>query len=200
MRLDIYRALLIAASLLAISFPVSSQPSPVDVVERLKAGSAVIYFRHGDTKVSVSRLPGCESERNLSETGRDEMRLINAALREIGLPISEVLSSPFCRTRETALIAFGQVQVAETLRSANEERDEEKRRTPDLLRLLTTPPTGAIRVLVAHHSNLIAAVGIALQEGEAAVFTPPASPGEGPRLFARVKPAEWPELATVAKR
>jgi hypothetical protein len=141
MRLDTCRVLLIAASLFVISFPVSSQPSPVDVVERLKAGGAVIYFRHGDTKASVSRLPGCESERNLSDTGRD-----------------------------------------------------------DLLRLLTTPPAGAIRVLVAHHSNLIAAVGIALQEGEAAVFTPPASPGEGPRLFARIKPAEWPGLATVAKR
>lgn len=197
MRFSIRRNTLLAALLMASNLPAISQPVSAAVAERLKQGGAVIYFRHGDTKGSVSRMEGCEDERNLSDAGREEMRRIGSAIRRIGPSISEVLASPYCRTRETALIAFGTAQPTEVLYSVFGEPERDRQRTPEVLRLLSTPPTGAVRVMVAHGSNLSAALGIALDEGEAAIFTPPAQAGGQPRLLARVKPAEWSGLAAA---
>jgi phosphohistidine phosphatase SixA len=46
-------------------------------------------------------------QRNLTDGGRADARAIGAAIRSLGIPIGEVLASPFCRTRETAELIFG---------------------------------------------------------------------------------------------
>jgi len=171
-----------------------------DLLERLRAGGLVIYFRHGDTRSgqgSVARLAGCEGERNLSDVGRKELREVRAAFEIIDADIAEVLSSPYCRARETGLIAFGEATVTDTLRpllgySASDPRSRET------LRLLSSPNEGALRIMIARQSNLRVPTGIALEEGEAAVLEPPASAGDDPVVLARIMPDEWEDLVDNA--
>src|SRR5688572_16752586 len=88
-----------------------AQP-PADIVERLREGGYVLYMRHASTDFSQddARMTGyedCASQRNLTEEGREEARRIGTHVKRLGIPIGEVLASPYCRTMETARLAFG---------------------------------------------------------------------------------------------
>ena len=53
----------------------------------------------------------CASQRNLTDKGRGEARAIGEHVKRLGIPIGTVLASPFCRTMETARLAFGKAQA-----------------------------------------------------------------------------------------
>jgi phosphohistidine phosphatase SixA len=185
-----FSAIVISALLSTTSLPAVSNASQENLAGRLRDGNVVVYFRHGHTRGSVSRMDGCESERNPSDLGREEMRLVNSAFQKLGTAVSEVLSSPFCRARETAIIGSGKAEVSETLTSVLGESADASR-IPELLHLLASPQAGTVRVIVAHYSNLMNALGISLEEGEAAIFAPPPGAGDRLQLLGRVKPGEW---------
>jgi phosphohistidine phosphatase SixA len=89
--------------------------------------------------------------------------------------VGDVLSSEYCRTRETAELAFGRVTPSRDLTSRASTTDEAERaeRIEALRGLLSTPPpTGVNTVLVGHLFNLQDATGISIAEGEAAIFLP----------------------------
>jgi hypothetical protein len=86
-----------------------------------------------------------------------------------------VLSSEYCRTRETAEIAFGRVTPTQDLTSrvSTASAEEEHARIEALRRLLATPPApGTNTILVGHQFNLRDATGVSIAEGEAAIFQP----------------------------
>src|SRR6476660_1445130 len=101
----------------------AQQPSsePVDglsgpaLVSALRAGGFVLYFRHASTDFgqnddSMTTFEDCAKQRNLTDIGRSEAHVIGAAIRELGIPVGRVLASPFCRTVETAMLAFGMAE------------------------------------------------------------------------------------------
>ena len=57
----------------------------------------------------VLKIDDCSVQRNLSEQGRKEAEFIGRAFHNRSVPIAEVLSSRYCRTQETAKLAFGLV-------------------------------------------------------------------------------------------
>jgi hypothetical protein len=91
--------------------------------------------------------------------------------------VGEVRSSEFCRTKDTAELAFGSdaVTVDPELTPLPEDSEAEKQaKAQALAELLSTPPaSGTNTVIVAHQSNIAAVLpGMELDEGEAAVFLP----------------------------
>lgn len=115
------------------------------LVDALRRGGFVIYFRHAATDFSqTDREPvdyaDCSRQRNLNARGRSDARAIGAAIRRLRVPIDVVLSSRFCRTRQTAQLAFGRVRPwtdLTSLRIAGSDV-EERRRIHALRRLLAT--------------------------------------------------------------
>jgi hypothetical protein len=76
-----------------------------------KAGGQVVVIRHSSTEPGIGDPPGfrlddCSTQRNLSAAGREEARRIGAAFRDRGVPVGRVLSSRWCRSLETTLLAF----------------------------------------------------------------------------------------------
>jgi len=76
----------------------------------------VLYIRHSLTTPGFGDPPGfkledCSTQRNLSDDGRAQARRMGKALKKRGVPIGEVLSSPWCRCVETAELAFGRAQT-----------------------------------------------------------------------------------------
>nr|HMN62556.1 hypothetical protein [Anaerolinea sp.] len=113
------------------------------LVEALLSGGYVLYFRHAATDVtqndtSSTNLADCSTQRNLSEQGRTDALALGAAILELGIPIGEVRSSAYCRTRETALLAFGEAVTSADLTGFPSDLTEE--RTAALRILLSTPP------------------------------------------------------------
>jgi len=156
-------------------------PAPARVpplVDALRGGGLVLAIRHTATEATTDRqesLRSCGAQRNLTEAGRRQARELGEGLRALRVPIGDVRASPFCRTQETARLAFGRVRVDDDLTSlgARGGVEDDDRRVRALRRLLgVRRHTGGTRVLVVHTANLGEAAGISLVEGETAVYRP----------------------------
>jgi len=166
------------------------------VLAALRQGGYVIYFRHTATDFSQNddRMTGfedCERQRNLTDAGRADARAIGGAIRSLGIPIGEVLASPFCRTRETADLIFGRATVSVAVRGGPAA---DGGRYDELRALLTQPVTGKVNLVISSHGNPFTAVAGTpyLQEGEAAIVEPLGNSAF--RVVTRIKKDEWTAL------
>src|SRR5215472_6255148 len=164
----------------------------------LKAGGLIIYFRHtstdfGQNDDQMTGYEDCAKQRNLTDQGRDEARRIGAEIKRLGLPIGEVLASPFCRTIETAKLMFGRAQATPAVRGGP-ARPDSPDRYAELRKLLSTPPRAGTDLVIASHGNPFVAVAGTpyLAEGEAAVIRPLGA--EGFRVVARIPKNGWDDL------
>lgn len=176
-------------------------PGLADILGELRKGGYVIYFRHaatdkGGPNDEAADMARCETQRGLSADGRAQATAIGKAFADLRLPVGEVVSSPFCRTRDTAQLAFGRHRVDDDLFFAMTAHvDDIRRMTTALQRMLATPPTpGTNTIIVSHTANLREAAGIwPAPEGVAYVFRP--MPGGKFEPAARVPPDGWPAVA-----
>ena len=179
-----------------------AEPGP-KLVSALQRGGYVVYFRHAATDFSQTdttrNLADCTKQRNLIPEGRADATAIGKAFRALRIPVGQVLASKYCRTRQTARLAFGRVHTSDDITSIASVSDEEQERRLDALRglLATTPRAGTNTVLVAHLFNIQGAADVSLEEGEAAVFEPLGD--RRFRLVAKVRPRKWTTLATSAR-
>jgi phosphohistidine phosphatase SixA len=171
---------------------------PVQLVEALQEGGLVVYLRHTATDRSkeddtVVDFENCSTQRNLSGRGREQARMIGRAFRELEIPVDEVVSSEYCRTRETAELAFGRPELEPDLTGfpnrGEPTYDERVRRTRELL---GEDAGDGNLVLVAHVKNLEAAAQVSIDEGELAVFQPLG--GEDFRHLGDIAASSWPQL------
>lgn len=160
----------------------------------------MLAIRHAATNWSKADqdpvvLSDCRTQRNLSAQGRADARGIGRGVRRLGLRIGSVLASPFCRTLETARLAFGRARVSRALlNTVIAVHDQRWRRQIAEARRLfgTKPPAGLLTVLVTHGSVVTDTTGQVLEEGETLVFRP-----RGWSRFAlvgRILPSEWRTL------
>jgi phosphohistidine phosphatase SixA len=206
-------ALLLGALLVSVAIGASPPPTPPahavartsaqegqDLLDALRAGGHVIYFRHGMTDQSqrdtdTTNLENCETQRNLSEEGRAQAQAMGEAIRALGIPIGRVLSSNYCRARDTARLAFGDAEILPELVNSPILDPPAREAAAAVLRrlIVTPPPDGTNTVIVSHIPNLIDVSFIPLNtEAEAAIFWPNE---QGTYLVTRLLPTEWSQLA-----
>jgi phosphohistidine phosphatase SixA len=171
--------------------------APQAAIDALRRGGYVLYFRHAATDMSkndarMTSFDDCPTQRNLVDRGRDDARAIGAAVHALGIPIGRVRASPFCRTVETAELAFGRAEKTAEVRGGPVRADDPARYAA-LRRLLAQPPArGANDVIVSHGNPFYAVAGPPyLAEGEAAVVEPR---GDGFRVVARIRVEDWAGL------
>jgi broad specificity phosphatase PhoE len=172
-------------------------PGLADVIDELRKGGLVIYFRHAATEQAgasdeTADLGNCQTQRNLSAQGRAQAAQIGQAFRALGIAVSSVATSPFCRCKETGELAFGRFVVSNDLYFAiNTDAERTKQLAESLRRALATPPPdGTNAVIVSHSANLREAAGIwPKPEGAAYIFRP--LQGGRFELIAKVLPDDW---------
>jgi Histidine phosphatase superfamily (branch 1) len=182
------------------STPPRAQLQGRALLTALRGGGYILYFRHTSTDFGQNdeRMTGyedCATQRNLTDAGRAEARAIGTALRELDIPIGDVLASPFCRTMETARLMFGRAVAAPIVRGGPAQ-PESADRYAELRNLLATPVPRGTNLAIASHGNPFRAVaaGQYLAEGEAAVIAP-RGPGHGFTVVARVPKDAWKDLS-----
>ena len=182
--------LLRVLAFLVFAVPAWAQPD-ASLAAKLRDGGYVLYFRHTSTDFSqhdrdMKSYEDCASQRNLTDKGREEARTIGTHVRRLAIPVGEVYASPFCRTMETARLAFGKATATQDVRGGS---TDPKRYDP-LRRLLGTRPLQGNTVISSHGNPFIAVAGPPyLAEGEMAVVRP-----EGDSRFSvvgRVRVEEW---------
>ena len=90
---------------------------PKKLIQSVRAGGNVIYFRHAPTelkkkdaneKLQSTKVDynNCKVQRNLSKEGREVAAGIRDQLKRLAVPVQTVYASPYCRTVDTARIIF----------------------------------------------------------------------------------------------
>lgn len=150
----------------------------------LRAGGQVVLLRHAATEPGVGDPPGfrlddCGTQRNLSESGRDEARRLGEALRGRGVPAARLLSSPWCRCLETTQLVFGRAAdaVEPALGNLFGRPERAAQQVARLRELLRHGAQGGNLFLVTHGSTTQALTGVAPATGELVVLTPLAGGG-----------------------
>lgn len=167
------------------------------LLEDLRGGGYIIYVRHAatDSTQQDTDLASCETQRNLSDKGRADAAKIGEAWTSLSVPVGEVISTEYCRTRETAEMAFGEPEV---MQKADLE--------VSLGTLLAiTPEDGMNSIIVGHVDLLETATGIAIpedirfNEGDALVYRPLGGPmgDQGYELLTRISLRNWFDLARI---
>jgi broad specificity phosphatase PhoE len=178
----------------------SARSADPALARALQQGGLVLAIRHAATDWSKADqdpvvLSDCRTQRNLSAQGRADARGIGHGARRLRLRIGAVLASPFCRTLETARLAFGRARVSRALlNTVIAVHDQRWRRQIAAARRLfgTKPPAGQLTVLVTHGSVVTDTTGQTLEEGETLVFRPRGSSRF--TLVGRILPSEWRTL------
>ena len=81
-----------------------------NLINELKNGGKIIFIRHayapGGGDPENFDINDCSTQRNLNEEGRKQAQYIGNFFKENRIKIDKVLSSEWCRCKETAKIAF----------------------------------------------------------------------------------------------
>ena len=81
-----------------------------NLINQLEDGGKLIFIRHayapGNGDPAGFNLNDCSTQRNLSDDGRKQAQRIGEFFTKNKIEIDEVLSSEWCRCKETAKIAF----------------------------------------------------------------------------------------------
>jgi len=183
------------AAFLAAFVSLSWAQPDAALLKQLREGGYVLYLRHTSTDFSrndanMKSYADCANQRNLTDKGRDEARAVGEHIKRLGIPIGTVLASPFCRTMETAKLAFGKAQPMNEVRGGPARPDDPSRYDPLRKLLGGYVPKGENLVISSHGNPFHAVAGPPyLAEGEIAVVRP-----QGDSRFAivgKIRVEDW---------
>ena len=115
-------------------------------------------MRHAVTTPGVGDPPGfrlddCSTQRNLTDSGRQDAKRVGAAFRARGIAVERVLTSPWCRCIETANLAFGKAETSTALSNLFTHPENRDRQVREMKQLVDAPKAGN-RVLVSHGATI----------------------------------------------
>lgn len=153
---------------------------------------AIVLFRHAEAPGVGDppnfKLGDCSTQRNLNETGRQQARRIGESFRAEGVRVGAVWSSQWCRSRDTARLAFPGATVRDepAFNSLFGRADESAAQTERARALLLKwrPEQGALLVF-SHQATISAIVGQPTASGEGIVVR---HDGQALRVVGRLSP------------
>jgi broad specificity phosphatase PhoE len=165
---------------LAAAMPARVLGDDADTWRRLREGRFVILMRHASTEAGLGdpagyRLADCKTQRNLSDAGRAESRRIGERFRAERVPVARVYTSPWCRCRETAMLAFGRAEdwgpLASIFDFPHHEPEYSERVRKRIGSYGRRDPGGNV-VMVTHNVNIAALSRHSVAPGEMVLMRP----------------------------
>jgi hypothetical protein len=193
--------------------PPASDPAPLiqgtqAIAAALARGGYVIYLRHGRTQydqIELERnnrnngtfdLARCETQRQLSDAGRAELKTAGEQFRLAGIPLDGVFSSRYCRAIESAAFFVDGAVATEMLSGEGSVGKDPAQKARTLAFLSQRPAAGRNHFMMAHGGIFWEATGFSVQEAHAVVL----DPSNLRVIVARVSPDEWGSIALMRPR
>ncbi|MGN8767995.1 histidine phosphatase family protein [Paenibacillus barengoltzii] len=175
------------------------------LLNSLQGGGYILYSRHGEATVGVDQpnlnFQDCTTQRNLSDEGRRQAVVYGETFRRLRIPFMfPVQASPFCRTIETAALAFGKENVQvdpfgyDIYKLSGNISHAEQTRILNSLRFVleTQPPIGSNMVIIAH--SFPTGVGLGQIPNMGTVVVKPSGRGNGYEVVTKVSLEELSSL------
>lgn len=145
-----------------------------DLWTALRSGHHVALIRHADAPGTGDppnfTLGDCSTQRNLSKEGRDQAKRIGALFRDNGIGTATVLSSQWCRCRDTAeALELGPVEELPLLNSFFRRMEVGADQTRALKSWLGEQTGAHPIILVTHQVNITGLTGVYPAPGEIVV-------------------------------
>ena len=159
------------------------------LISQLQQGGYVVYLRHAQRyKGPPDQLypdsppeafADCTHQRNLTPYGIGQATLLGENIRRAGIRVGIVMAHPECRTRDTAMLAFGRVKPDVGMFDSDYVRRQ----------LGISPLPGTNTVLVGGEYTFRQIVGFQINPAEMAIFQPD---GHGSaKLVGRLQACDW---------
>jgi len=137
--------------------------------------SGIVLFRHalapGTGDPPGFTLGDCSTQRNLNARGRGDARRIGETFQTRGIEVGKVLTSQWCRCRDTADFAFpGKVTENPAFNSFFENRSQGPVQTKTATDVLSSWQGPGALVIVTHQVNITALTGVFPASGEGIVI------------------------------
>ncbi len=141
---------------ISISFPVKADLDN-KLEKQLKKGGNLIFIRHayapggGDPENFI--ISDCSTQRNLNEDGKNQSKRIGQFFIENDILIDKVLSSEWCRCKDTAQIAFTNFETKNFLNSffSPQFSSNKNQQIKDLKKYIKNWQSDKNLVLVTHY-------------------------------------------------
>ena len=141
---------------ISISFPVKADLDN-KLKKQLKKGGNLIFIRHayapggGDPENFI--ISDCSTQRNLNEDGKNQSKRIGQFFIENDILIDKVLSSEWCRCKDTAQIAFTNFETKNFLNSffSSQFSSNKNQQIRDLKKYVKNWQSDKNLVLVTHY-------------------------------------------------
>jgi len=162
--------------LIILSFTNSIKANEKDqTINILQKGGNLIFIRHayapGGGDPENFNINNCDTQRNLNNAGKKQSVKIGNFFLSNEIPIDEVLSSNWCRCKDTAKLAFKNYKTINFLNSffSSKFAHNRKQQMKDLKNYVKNWDGDKNLVLVTHYVVITEALGYAPSSGEIVV-------------------------------
>ena len=142
------------------------------ILNSLKEGKKLIFIRHaiapGNGDPDNFNLKDCSTQRNLDSNGIEQSKKIGLFFKNNNIKIDKILSSEWCRCKDTANYAFGNFQTFDALNSFYDERfaDNETKQIKDLKQYVKNWDSDKNLIFVTHYVVISSILSTPSSSGE----------------------------------
>ena len=142
------------------------------ILNLLNEGKKLIFIRHaiapGNGDPDNFNLKDCTTQRNLDLNGIEQSKKIGLFFKNNNIKIDKILSSEWCRCKDTANYAFGNFQTFDALNSFYDERfaDNETTQIKDLKQYVKNWDSDKNLIFVTHYVVISSILSTASSSGE----------------------------------
>ena len=141
--------------------------------DEARQGNKVILIRHslapGSGDPAGFKIDDCKTQRNLNKVGIEQSKKIGKIFKDNKISIDIVLSSAWCRCKDTAYYAFGEFKEFSALNStfSTPYNKNEPRQIKEIKKyLMNWKSEGKNLILVTHYSVITAITNAVPSSGE----------------------------------
>ncbi len=145
------------------------------IIESLKKGGKIVFIRHavapGSGDPENINLEDCTTQRNLNKEGIKQSMIIGNFFRDNNIEIDKILSSEWCRCKDTAKFAFGNFKTFSALNSFYDEKFAKNadKQIQELNTFINGWDSNKNLVLVTHYVVISAMLNRSVASGEIVV-------------------------------
>ena len=142
------------------------------ILKSLKEGKKLVFIRHaiapGNGDPDNFDINDCSTQRNLDENGIEESKKIGLFFKNNKIKIDKVLSSQWCRCKDTAKYAFKNFETFDALNSFYDEKfaENETKQIKDLKNYIKNWNSDKNLVLITHFVIISSILNTGSSSGE----------------------------------
>ncbi len=142
------------------------------ILDSLKEGKKIIFIRHalapGNGDPDNFNINDCTTQRNLSKNGIIQSKKIGLFFEKNKIKIDKVLSSEWCRCKDTAKIAFNNFETFNALNSFYDEKfaSNEDMQIKNLKKYIKSWESDKNLILVTHFVVISSILNMGTSSGE----------------------------------